>query len=283
MCAVAACVPRTTDRTPRENLPEDPAQPPLNWKTIAENGGIRYEKLRANSAQNLLVYASISAIELDARPLAEAGWDVLTLRAEQRDAKLPPEFFRFALDQPGYRRRVFAVSGSDLAAFMAAKPDALAGLVILRPGDAGFLDEAARTALATLPETLPVLALMGPDETGAGYYTLSFVKSRDKQIRFEPLATRSPDDAGLLSGRVLNFLHLLRYPSQFIESRRTFQKGCRLAATGAWVIAHVSGERADGFCPLLLKFGLETYRAVDVLEDGVCDYGITQTPVIRCL
>jgi len=67
-----------------------------------------------------------------------------------------------------------------------------------------------------------------------------------------------------------------------VEARQTFKKGCRLLPRGPWVLAFVSGEHADGFCPLFLKSSDEMFRAVEVQNDG-CDYGVGLTATIRCL
>lgn len=265
-------------------LPAEPEPQILPWKKVSGRPGWAFFKLRQEGVVNLLIFGGLKDGVKEAAgagAVLTAGWDVLTLSPEPLEGEEPArreEFFRFALEQPGYRRKVLVASGEDLLSILRIEQSALAGLVIIRPGDAGYPDPAARNLLAQVPETLPVLLLFAPNENPAGYYTASLLRAQDKQLRLEP----DIQAQRLLDGRILNFLHVIRYPVEFMESRKTFRKGCRILPDGAWVIAYVSGERADGFCPLLLRFGGDTYRAVGVLPEAACDYGITPGPVIRC-
>jgi hypothetical protein len=288
--ALSACIPRDDSRTEETETPRphpaDQQGPdaPLAWKKVAQRNGWAFMKLRQEGVVNLVIFGGIADGIKEASGAAAvlgAGWDLLTLTPEPLDGEKPgarDEFFSYALEQPGYRRKILVVSGKDLGAVLRLHPDTLSGIVIVRPGDAGYPDPALRTLIEELPETLPVLLLFAPDENPSAYYTAALLRSQEKQMRMEPDILKQR----LLEGRIVNFLHVIRYPSEFVESRTTFRKGCRILPDGAWVIAHVSGERADGYCPLLLRFGGDTYRAVAVLPEAGCDYGITPAPAIRC-
>lgn len=287
---LTACIPRDEARLketpPAQPVPPaaTPAEEEVPWKKVAEREGWAFLKVRQEGAVNLLVYGGLKDGVKEsggASAVMDAGWDLLTLSPNASDGPAGDrsQFFEFALGQPGYRRKILVTSGADLPAVVRLRPDTLSGLVIIRPGDAGFPEPEVRSLLTELPDNLPVLLLLATDENhAAAYYIASLIRAENKQIRAEP----SIGTKRLLDGRILNFLHSLRYPSEFIESRKTFRKGCRLTSNGAWVIAHVSGERADGYCPLLLRFGGDVYRAVGVLKDAGCDYGITSAPSIRC-
>jgi len=285
LLALNACIPRDDARLAEKPQPVPAsAAAPQPWKKIAEREGWSFLKIRQEGVVNLLIYGGLKdgvKESGDAVLVMDAGWDVLTLSPNVTEGSVPGDralFFEFALGQPGYRRKILVASGADLAAVVRLRPDTLAGLVIIRPGDAGFPTPEVRTLLSELPDNLPVLLLFAADENPAAYHIASLLRSQNKQIRLDA----SVGTDRILDGRILNFMHSLRYQSEFIESRKTFRKGCRLTANGAWVIAHVSGERADGYCPLLLRFGTDTYRAVGVLKDAACDYGITSMPAIRC-
>ncbi len=281
LAALAGCIPR-------------PAQMDERWKQVLSLPGEgAVMQLRASGARDLLIYSGnedgLEEIAGASDLLMGSGWNLLTLHSGKAQttnsadpASLRRAFYDFAAKRPGFERKVLVVAGRDLC-LAAASMDlsSLEGLVVYLPEEAGFPDENCTRALGALKADLPVLFLKAPASTGMAFVLFSLVSSTSKEMRVEEALLPSIRTA-LFQGRLLTFLHLRRFSVSFVESRTTFRKGCLMLPSGPWVIAYVSGERAQGYCPLFLRSSGELYRAVDTLPDAGCDYGTHGAPEIRC-
>ncbi|MCE9599094.1 MAG: hypothetical protein K8S54_14120 [Spirochaetia bacterium] len=278
----SACIPR-------------PEKIDTRWKRIlTTEKGSEIIQLRAEGLVDLLVYAGTSDSLTDLNPASDLllshGWNLMVLRPSQEDVREAGpggsdqsrrEFFRFAEARPGFRKKALIIYGQDLAAALdSINPQHWATLIVLRPDLAGYPNAKLQLALSELREDLPILFLTLPNFPGTSYLLYGMVGSKAKEIRSEPLLI--PQKQTIFEGRALTFLQLQRYALTYIESRQTFKRGCKVLPDGPWVIAYVSGERAEGFCPLFLKSSGDIFRAIGVLDSASCDYGLNSTPMIRC-
>ncbi|HMU84071.1 MAG TPA: hypothetical protein PKE49_18945 [Leptospiraceae bacterium] len=264
-----------------------PAKTDVRWKpvlSLPRDAAIM--QLRTEGAQDLLVYSGVqdglSEIGGATDLLMSSGWNLLTLKTADRDPDISKAFFEFAGNRPGFRRKILMVPGRDLcAASGSMEMSSLSALVVFRAEDSTFPDNECTTRLSAIRPDLPVLFLVSPGLPGMSFVLYQAVPSSSKEYKTD--SNMSPNvKTAFFQGRLLTFLHLQRFPISFVESRTTFKKGCMMLPSGPWVIAFVSGQRAEGYCPLFLKSSGELYRAVDVRPNAGCDYGVTSESAIRC-
>ncbi|MBL8019266.1 MAG: hypothetical protein JNM27_06355 [Leptospirales bacterium] len=270
-----------------------PEKTDARWKRIlTTEQGAEVVQLRAEGLADLLVYAGTSDSLEEISPASDLllshGWNLMALRPVPGETQTPEsvveskrEFFRFADARPGFRRKVLLIYGQDLQSMLdSVNLQHWTAIIVLRPDLAGYPDLRLQVGLSAIRQELPMLFLTHPNFPGTSYIIYGLAGSKAKEIQEENLLI--PQKRALFEGRLLTFLLRQRYTLTFIESRQTFKSGCKVLPDGPWVIGYVSGERAEGFCPLFLKSSGDIFRAVGVLDGAMCDYGLNSAPMIRC-
>lgn len=279
-------------------------EPPSRWRKLAAVGeAYVLFAHRPSGVRNLLVYAPRGA---DGRVESEPGLDPLALRgfawltlvrssAPAPDAAAARLARSAALDQlfaagerrPGYRKRILAVHGADLAQALQwlRRPGAqYDGLWLIDPALAWSDRSRVEAGLTELPERVQLLAVESAgaaDRARADALFAALPPERRRDLVRTSVAeltrVQSAPDAPLpLNEATYERLYLMRLQPRWTPAMLAFPRGCRHGAPDGPAVnlveyrTNAAPER--NFCPQFMEnANRELYRAVGVGPDS-CSY-----------
>ncbi len=280
------------------------AEPPARWRKIAAVAeAYNLFAHRPSGVRNLIVYAPRGA---DGRIESDPALDPLGLRGFAwftlvRAGAVPPDpaadrlARSAALDQlfaagerrPGYRKRILAVHGTDLAQALQwlRRPGAqYDGLWLIDPALAWPERSRVEAGLAELPERVQLLAVesvSAVDRQRADLLFAALSPERRRLLARTSVAAlarlqNTPNAPLTLNEATYERLYLMRLHPRWTPAMLAFPRGCRLGAPDGPAVnlveyrTNAAPER--NFCPQFMEnAGRELFRAVGVSPDS-CSY-----------